>query len=304
MRGLFRLVERLAPSDLPVLISGETGTGKELVALALHARSRMSKGPFVPVNCAALPESLAESELFGHERGAFTGAAATKAGYFEAASGGTLFLDEVGELSLPLQAKLLRAAETRQIVRLGDSQSVPVDVRLVAATNRDLLADVKAGRFREDLYFRLCAARVALPSLRNRPREIPILARGFLERACAQLGVPTPALSAAAIAQLSAHSWPGNVRELRNLMGSLAALHEGPVIEAIPLGDGKQETPLPAPPRPAFARSLAEEIRALERARMAEALQAAGGVQTRAAQLIGMPLRTFVLKLRQYGLRG
>ncbi|MFN2546092.1 MAG: sigma 54-interacting transcriptional regulator [Myxococcales bacterium] len=304
MRGLFRLVERLAPSDLPVLIAGETGTGKELIALALHARSRVAKGPFIPVNCAALPEALAESELFGHERGAFSGATSAKAGFFEAANGGTLFLDEVGELPPPVQAKLLRAAETHEIVRLGDSRPVPVDVRIVAATHRDLLADVKAGRFREDLYFRLCAARVAIPPLRNRPQEIPLLARTFLERACAQLGIRCPSLSAGAMAQLSAHPWPGNVRELRNLMSSVAALEEGPIVEEIALGERRPDPPGPArAPAKSFAVPIGEELKALERVRMAEALEAAGGVQKRAAKLIGMPLRTFVLKLRQYGLR-
>ena len=306
MRGLYRLVERLAPSDLPVLITGETGTGKELIALALHAHSRRAQGPFIPVNCAALPEALAESELFGHERGAFSGATTAKAGFFEAAAGGMLFLDEIGELSLPLQAKLLRAAETHQIVRLGDSRSVAVDVRVIAATHRDLAAEVRAGRFREDLYFRLCAARVALPALRSRPREIPLLARTFLARACAALGLETPAISAAAMAQLSAHAWPGNVRELRNVMAALGALHEGPIIEEIPLGEGREaapEQPRPAQQRKGFATSIGEEIRALERARMIEALEASGGVQKHAAQLIGMPLRTFVLKVKQYGLR-
>ena len=306
MRGLYRLVERLAPSDLPVLITGETGTGKEMIALALHARSRRAQGPFIPVNCAALPEALAESELFGHERGAFSGATAAKQGFFEAAAGGVLFLDEIGELSLPLQAKLLRAAETHQIVRLGDSRSVAVDVRVIAATHRDLAAEVRAGRFREDLYFRLCAARVALPALRSRPREIPLLARTFLARACAALGLETPAISAAAMAQLALHAWPGNVRELRNLMATLAALHEGPIIEEIALGEGREvapETPRPVHKRKGFATSIGEEIKALERARMVEALEASGGVQKHAAQLIGMPLRTFVLKVKQYGLQ-
>ena len=305
MRGLYRLVQRLAPSDLPVLITGETGTGKELVALALHDGSRRRGGPFVPVNCAALPESLAESELFGHERGAFSGAAGPKAGFFEAAHGGTLFLDEVGELPLALQAKLLRAVETRQIQRLGDTKPLPVDVRVVAATHRDLQAEVKAGRFREDLFFRLCAARVALPPLRSRPREIPILAQTFLEQACRQLGREVPALDASALAQLSAHPWPGNVRELRNAMATVAALHEGPTIDEVPLGLTQEPPPAAPPPqlpRKTFPR-IAEELRALERARMVEALEATGGVQKRAAALIGMPLRTFVLKARQYGLQ-
>jgi two-component system response regulator AtoC len=287
------------------LITGETGTGKELAALSLHAGGKRRDKPFVAVNCAALPESLAESELFGHERGAFTGAASAKVGYFEAADGGTLFLDEVGELPPPLQAKLLRAVETRQIVRLGETRPLPVDVRVVAATHRELAAEVKAGRFREDLYFRLCAAQVALPPLRSRPREIPLLARTFLEQACKQLGREVPSLDAAALAQLSAHAWPGNVRELRNAMAALAALHEGPTVDEVPLGAAPQQAPPPplaAGPRKSFP-PLAEELRALERTRMVEALEASGGVQKRAAQLIGMPLRTFVLKAKQYGLQ-
>ena len=305
MRGLFRLVERLAPSDLPVLITGETGSGKELAALALHARSRRGNGPFVPVNCAALPESLAESELFGHERGAFSGAAAAKAGYFEAANKGTLFLDEVGELTAALQAKLLRAVETHQVTRLGDPRPFPVDVRVVAATHRDLAAEVKAGHFREDLYFRLCAARVALPALRTRPREIPLLARSFLAEACGRLGREVPTLSASALVQLCAHQWPGNVRELRNAMFTLAALHEGPTVEEVPLGSAPSPPVEPAAPplRNHVFRPIGEELRALERTRMVEALEASAGVQKHAAQLIGMPLRTFVLKARQYGLQ-
>ena len=306
MRGLYRLVERLAPSDLPVLVTGETGSGKELVALSLHAGSKRRAGNFVAVNCAALPESLAESELFGHERGAFSGAANTKVGFFEAASGGTLFLDEVAELSLPLQAKLLRAVETHQIVRLGATMPVATDVRVVAATNRDLAAEVKSGRFREDLFFRLCAARVALPALRSRLREIPLLAQSFLEGACLKLGRQLPTLGAGALAQLSAYAWPGNVRELRNAMATLAALHEGPTIDEVALGDAPAQpapAPLSGPPRKIFP-PIAEELRNLERARMIESLEASEGVQKRAAQLIGMPLRTFVLKAKQYGLQG
>ena len=308
MRGLYRLAERLAPSDLPVLVTGETGTGKELVALYLHARSKRAAGPFVAVNCAALPEALAESELFGHERGAFSGAVSAKEGLFAAASPGTLFLDEVGELTLPLQAKLLRAVETHQVSRLGASTPIAVDVRVVAATHRDLAAEVRAGRFREDLYFRLCAARVALPALRSRQREIPLFAQTFLADACRQLGRDVPALGAHALAQLSAHAWPGNVRELRNTMATLAAVHEGPTIDEVSAFGLEREAEPIEPPQPRGARTrfppIAEELRSLERARMVEALEASAGVQKRAAQLIGMPLRTFVLKVKQYGLQG
>jgi two-component system response regulator AtoC len=320
MMQLYALVKRLAASDLPVLISGETGVGKENAAFAVHHGSRRASGPFITVNCAALPESLVESELFGHDKGAFTGAGAAKAGILESAQGGTVFLDEVGELPLAVQARFLRALEARRITRVGEVRERPIDIRVVAATHRDLEAEVRAGRFRQDLYFRLSAATVLLPPLRERPREVPLLARVFLERACRALGRREMVLAADTLAALARYDWPGNLRELRNLMDYAAAAVADDVLEPHHLpekvrggspgafaepsarGGGVAPSPVPAPVGGGSFRPLAEEIRALERQRMEEALQAAEGVQTRAAALIGMPIRTFSFKMRQLGL--
>ncbi|NOJ95293.1 sigma 54-interacting transcriptional regulator [Corallococcus coralloides] len=306
---LFELLRRLAASPLPVLIHGETGAGKENAAWAVHYWSPRSAQPFVPLNCAALPESLVEAELFGHERGAFSGADRARAGLLERASGGTLFLDEVAELSLPIQAKLLRALDQQVITRLGDSRERPVDLRVVAATHRVLEDEVKAGRFRQDLFFRLSAAVVVLPPLRHRPRELPLLARAFLEEACARAGRPPLHLSAATMEVLGAHAWPGNVRELKNAVEYAVATSPGPVVEPSHLPDSLRAAtePDPEPARaegraetPRVFQNLAEELRTLERRRMMEALEATGGVQTRAAQLIEMPLRTFAFKMKQH----
>jgi two-component system response regulator AtoC len=312
MARLFDLLRRLAASDLPILILGETGAGKEGAALAVHHASPRARGPFVTLNCAAIAESLVESELFGHERGAFTGAHAAKAGRLEAAHGGTLFLDEVGELPAAVQAKLLRALEDKRISRLGDVREREIDLRIVAATNRSLEAEVKAGRFRQDLFFRLGAATVVLPPLRDRPREIPMLARRFLADACARLGKEPPALSVGAMQKLTAHAWPGNVRELRNTMEYLAATVSDSIIETWHLPDriaGVEVDDAAADPHapaatgaPSSFRPLADEVRELEQLRMRQALDAAGGVQVRAAALIGMPLRTFAMKLKQHGI--
>ena len=223
MLRIYALLRRVAVSDLPVLLTGESGTGKDLAALALHHWSRRASAPLVVLNCAALPDSLVESELFGYEKGAFSGAAQAKPGRLESAQGGTVFLDEVGELTAATQAKLLRVLEAKRITRLGDTRERAVDIRLVAATNRDLEAEVQKGTFRRDLYFRLSAAKVALPPLRERPRELPVLARRFLDEACARLGFPGRQWSAAALRRLSAHAWPGNVRELKNVVEYLAA---------------------------------------------------------------------------------
>ncbi|WP_205519471.1 sigma 54-interacting transcriptional regulator [Pyxidicoccus caerfyrddinensis] len=318
MGQLYALLRRLAASELPVLVCGETGVGKENAAFAVHHWSPRSAGPFVAVNCAALPEALVESELFGHERGAFTGATTTRTGLLESAQGGTVFLDEVGELPPSAQSKLLRALEVRRITRVGDVRERSIDIRVVAATHRDLEAEVAAGRFREDLYFRLGAATVLLPPLRERPREVPMLARDFLARACRALGRSELELAAGTLLALARHGWPGNVRELRNLMDYVAAAVTGDVVEphhlpARMLGRGAASTAAPAPPvppAPPVAETsreprvpLAQEIRELERRRMQDALDEAEGVQTRAAALIGMPIRTFSFKLKQLGLQ-
>jgi two-component system, NtrC family, response regulator AtoC len=311
MLKLFELVKRLARSDLPVLITGETGAGKESAAWAVHHGSKRDQERFVPVNCAALPENLVESELFGYEKGAFSSADKAKPGLLELAAGGTVFLDEVGELPSAAQAKLLRVLEEKKLMRLGGTREIDVDLRVVAATNRDLEAEVEAGRFRRDLFFRLSGATVTLPPLRERPRELAILLRAFLAEACTKLERTAPSLSRGALAALAAYSWPGNVRELKNTMEFVAAAAEE-VVEPhhLPSRISRVDTP-PEPPRPTPKaesggapqfRVLADEIEELERTRLREALEAAAGVKAQAARLIGVPLRTFVAKLKQYGL--
>ena len=301
---LYALVERLARSEIPVLVRGETGAGKEVVAHALHAWSRRGTGPFVAINCAALPEQLAESELFGHERGAFSGAVAAKPGLLESARGGTVLLDEIGDMSLATQAKLLRALETRKITRLGSVEEREIDIRLVAATHRDLDADVASGRFRRDLYFRLGGGTIVLPPLRDRPRELVLLAEAFLARACAALDREPVALSSDAILELVAYAWPGNVRELKLVMEYLAAAEPGRVLTAAHVAH-RLGGPAPAlpPAAPATSRPLREELEDLEQRRMREALDAHDGHQAHAAAALGMPLRTFVAKLKRYGIR-
>ncbi|HEX3481515.1 MAG TPA: sigma 54-interacting transcriptional regulator [Kofleriaceae bacterium] len=340
MARLYELARRLARSAIPILIHGETGAGKELAAAAIHAFSARAAGPFVSVNCAAIPESLAESELFGHARGAFSGAATARAGHLETASGGTLFLDEIGELSPAIQAKLLRALESGELIRVGETAPRIADLRIVAATHRDLRRDVDDGRFRRDLFFRLGAARLELPPLRDRPRDLALLARTLLDDACRQLGRTPLALSAAAAVALLRHDWPGNVRELRHAIdyGAAAAPDGARELEiwhlpttlaaaarrtrdaglaAAPVAPdpGAPPDPADAPPgaagdpRPELApvpgggfRPIADEVRELERARMVAALRATAGVQNRAAALIEMPLRTFVTKVKRYAI--
>jgi len=309
MARFYALVRRLAATDLTILVTGETGVGKENVALALHAWSPRARARFVAVNGAAMPDTLVESELFGFEKGAFSGALREKPGLLESASGGTLFLDEVGDLSQAAQAKLLRVLETHKVMRLGDVKEREIDVRIVAATNHELEAEVRAGRFRQDLYFRLSGASVFLPPLRERPREIPVLAQRFLADACARAGRPAVAISAPAMRRLVAYAWPGNVRELKNVMEVAAATVLEPTLEphhlperlggreAVETGAASAAVPSAAPEG---FRPLAQELAELESTRIAEALEAAGGVQTRAAELIGMPRRTFLLKLKKY----
>ncbi|HEX2688207.1 MAG TPA: sigma 54-interacting transcriptional regulator [Kofleriaceae bacterium] len=310
------LLERLSKADLSVLVCGETGTGKELAATVLHQWSARAARPLVVLNCAALPESLAESELFGHEKGAFTGAVAQKIGILEQSDGGTVFLDEIGELSLTIQAKVLRALETKRITRVGGQGEHPINLRIVAATNRDLAEEVEAGRFRQDLLFRIGGATVWLPPLRDRRREIPILAQRFLADACRRAGRDAMEISTEALQLLLDSPWPGNVRELRHVMEYVAAAHDEPIVAAWHLverlgGEGRPRRSRPvtvtmpvavgAPPG-GFA-PIEDEIRELERTRMSQALAAADGNQTAAAELIKMPLRTFQAKAKVYGLR-
>jgi DNA-binding NtrC family response regulator len=250
MQRLYHLVQRAAPSEGRVLITGENGTGKELVARALHKNSRRASGPFVRVNCAAVPHELIESELFGHEKGAFTGALALRRGKFELASGGTLFLDEVGDMPPTMQAKLLRVLQESELERVGGTETLKVDVRVVAATNRDLEAEVAEGRFREDLYYRLAVVQIRTPPLREHREDLPDLIAAFLDEACRRNGRRPLRLTPESVAVLSGHDYPGNVRELRNLVERLAILCEGPEVS----GDEARELlPRPRPRSPGTA---------------------------------------------------
>jgi len=290
MRQLLETLERAAASALPVLIQGETGTGKELLARALHERSPRSPFTFVPINCAALPENLIESELFGHERGAFTGAVERKTGLFEVASRGTVFLDEIGELSLPLQSRLLRVLETHEFFRVGGTRAVRVDVRVVSATNRDLKAEVDAHRFREDLYYRLNGVTLRVPPLRERRGDILLLARHFLDR----IG-GSRVLSEGAAETLTAYEWPGNVRELEMAIQRAALLSPGPEIRA-------QDLPLEVRPR-AAPRLLRTDLNLadMEREYVQAVLEKNHGHRGRTAEALGIDPKTLYNKLRSWG---
>jgi two-component system response regulator AtoC len=309
MRALYEVAARVARGTIAVLVVGETGAGKEVLADFLHRRSPRAAAPFVRINCAALTESIVESELFGHDRGAFTGAATPRVGLIEAADGGTVLLDEVGELTLPVQAKLLRVLEDRSITRVGATSARVVDVRFLAATNRDLSAEVAAGRFRRDLYFRLAMTVLAVPPLRARVEEIEPLARTFLADAAARLHVPAPALTTAALAALRGHGWPGNVRELKAAMERAVLVADGVVdVGDLPLGGGAVTVPAgPLPPTPARRgrrpNALHAELTMLERQRILDALEQCGGNQTRAAALLDIPRRTFVKRIAKHGIR-
>jgi two-component system response regulator GlrR len=287
---VFEQIRAMAASDATVLILGESGTGKELVARAIHQQGARRARPFVPVNCAAIPENLLESELFGHERGAFTGAERKHRGLFLEADGGTLFLDEVGDLSPPLQAKLLRALQERSIRPVGAQQDIRLDLRVISATHRDLPALVQEGRFREDLYYRLAVLPLRLPSLRERADDILLLAQHFLERAAASLGKTLGGFDAEASAWLLAHRWPGNVRELENVVERAATLTAGP---RITLKDLRVEFAAPTPgggARPTLADLEIDYIRRV----VAEV----DGDKRAAARLLGVSVRTLQRKLR------
>jgi two-component system response regulator HydG len=304
MAELAVLVQRVAARDVTVLITGETGTGKERVAEAIVRASRRARGPFVRFNCAALARELAESELFGHAKGAFTGAQRVRTGMFREADGGTLLLDEIGELDLALQAKLLRVLQDKEVRPVGEDRAVPVDVRILAATHRDLEKLVAEGRFREDLYYRLRVVRLHIPPLRERPEDIPLLASHFVESAARRFGLPPPRMSPSLVARLCAHAFPGNVRELENAMESLVAMSaEGELDEAV----------LPLPANPGAARgepddaehgSLKRRVDAYERGLIAAALAQAGGNRSEAARALGLSRGTLHDKLAKHGLGG
>ncbi|HEX4622757.1 MAG TPA: sigma 54-interacting transcriptional regulator [Myxococcaceae bacterium] len=302
IRQLIELIERVAPSSASVAILGESGTGKELVALALHQRSHRADKPFIPVNCAAISKELIESELFGHEKGSFTGATNARRGAFEEADGGTLFLDEIGELPLDLQAKLLRALESGEIKRVGASRPVHVDVRVVAATNRDLLADVREGRFREDLYYRLCVVPLHLPPLRSRRTDLVSLADHFV-KAFSPRG-QTVRFTAAALDRLQNHPWPGNVRELRNVVHRALLLRKGPMIDATDVSFDQElnrETGIPVPTVPP-GMTLEQMLEKLERQIVEGALRRFNNNRERVAKELGVARSTLFKRLKDWGL--
>jgi transcriptional regulator with PAS, ATPase and Fis domain len=299
MQRIQRLAERAAAGTINVLITGETGVGKELLAETVHRLSPRKDGPYVCLNCAALSETLLESELFGHERGAFTGAVQAKPGLLETAAGGTLFLDEVGELPLTTQAKLLRVLETREVARLGSVRPRRIDVRFIAATNRDLEAEVARGAFRRDLYFRLNGITLTIPPLRERTGEIRRLAEMFVRQICRELGRPEPILPAKIISLLEGYSWPGNIRELKNVMERAVLLCTGTVIEPDHLPVDKMVPGVPTAPGMIGDVQLTR-AQSDERQRIIEALASCAGNQSRAAKKLGIPRRTFVAKLDTY----
>jgi DNA-binding NtrC family response regulator len=300
MEELFEKIRVVAPTRTTVLIVGESGTGKELVANAVHQSSPNADGPFVAVNCGAIPGEILESELFGHERGAFTGAHQRRIGLIETAANGTLFLDEISELSPELQVKLLRVLEERKVTRVGGSGEIQVDFRLVAATNRNLEALVSEGRFRQDLYYRLKVVTLTLPPLRQRPEDTPLLVQHFLEQYAREHGRDVRRLHPSVVSALKRYSWPGNVRELRNLMETLVLFASG---EEIGLEDLPPEYRLPSSPPAATVtegwqpRTMSE----IEREAILNALAYTDGHRARAAQLLGIGLRTLQRKLKEYG---
>ena len=304
MQATVHRAEQVAASEASVLITGESGTGKELLARHLHRRSRRSAGPFVALNCAAIPENLLESELFGHERGAFSGAVARRVGKFEAADGGTLLLDEISEMDIRLQAKLLRALQEREIDRLGGAAAVRVNVRILATTNRDLMAQVQRGAFREDLYFRLNVVSLHIPPLRERPGDIAALAEHFARRYADVNGLPFRPLSREAMLRLTSHGWRGNVRELENVIHRAVLLADGPAIgiEAIELGSSA------ASAQPAVAGGITSlvgrRMEEVERDLIIETLGHTLGNRTHAATILGISIRALRNKLRDYAAQG
>ncbi len=302
MQEVLALVRQVAPADATVLIRGESGTGKELIARAIHFNSPRAKGPLVTLNCAALPEHLLESELFGHEKGAFTGAAAQRKGRFELADGGSIFLDEIGDLSLPLQAKLLRVLQERRFERLGGTRTLSVDVRILAATHRDLEQALRDGAFREDLYYRLNVVTIQIPPLRERRDDIPPLLDHFLPKFARKNHREVTGLTAAARDALLRYDYPGNVRELENFVERAVLLCRGQVID---LGD----LPVAVRPREGSApepepRSLPEVVASIERQAIRAALDRHEGVQTQAAEELGISERVLRYKMKKYGLEG
>jgi two-component system nitrogen regulation response regulator NtrX len=299
MRTLKEQIELAAPTNGWVLITGENGTGKELVARQIHLRSRRADQPFVDVNCAAIPEELIESELFGHEKGAFTGAIARKRGKFELANHGTLFLDEIADMSLKTQAKVLRILQEHAFERVGGTDSIEVDVRVLAATNKDLEKEIAAGRFREDLYYRLNVIPFHVPALRERREDVPVLAQAFVGEFCAEAGAPAKKITPAAMKRLQEYAWPGNVRELRNLMERLVLMTPGPAIGTADLPAAMRSA---ASHAPETERTLEAARRAFEREFLTARLREHGGHISRTAKAVGMKRETLSRKIRALGI--
>jgi len=296
MQAVFKTVAQVAPAKASVLLTGESGTGKELVAAALHQRSPRAKGPFVKLHCAALAESVLESELFGHERGSFTGAAGRRDGRFAQAHGGTLFLDEIGEISPAVQVKLLRFLQEREFERVGGNETLHVDVRVIAATNRDLKAEVAAGRFREDLYYRLNVINIQLPALRERASDIPVLASHFLRKFAEENGKEIPGgFDEAALADITTYAWPGNVRELENAIERAVVLCNGPRITLAELPPS-----LPRARPVEGVRIPGSTMDEIERHAILTTLEAEGGSTARAAEVLGISIRKIQYKLHDY----
>ncbi len=300
MRNIFGILERVAPTDVTVVLEGETGTGKELLARAIHAESPRARGPFVVFDCSSVPENLIESELFGHEKGAFTGATQSRRGLFEMAHGGTLFLDEVGELGLDLQPKLLRVLETREVKRVGGSQTRRIDFRLVAATHRNLAAEVRAGRFREDLFYRLSVLRLRIAPLRERKEDIPLVTEQLLHSLSFEYRItPIPVVARETLEILKSYDWPGNIRELRNVLSRALAMGIRSVIQPgdlLLLPDSEsRDKEMDA----LVGRSLEE----IERAAIVQSLKAHRGNKTQTARALGIAYSTLYEKIKKYGVQ-
>ena len=311
LRKVFASLQRAATTDATVLLEGESGTGKELFARSLHALSGRASEPFVAINCAAIPENLLETELFGYEKGAFTGAVARKPGKFEVAHRGTLFLDEIGDLPLSLQAKILRALEEKRFERVGGTASLQVDVRLLAATNRGLRAAVAARRFREDLYFRLSVFPIMIPPLRERPGDVPVLARYFVDRFCRDLKKKPLMLSPPAMEQLQTYHWPGNVRELQNCIERAVILSDGDTILprhlnltfAAPVTDEPPVSPWAHIDMSGTLLEVTRRVTAeVEKVKIEEVLREAGGNKARAAELLQISYKALLAKLKEHGI--
>jgi DNA-binding NtrC family response regulator len=296
MQAVFELARTAARSNSTILVLGESGSGKEVLARAIHGESPRAEGPFVAVSCAALTESLLESELFGHEKGAFTGAIARRKGKFEAADGGTLFLDEVGDVGPKLQLDLLRVLEERKFHRVGGNEQIEVDVRIVAATNRDLQKAVRDGKFRDDLFYRLNVIPIVIPPLRQRREDVPLLVENFVERLAAEMKKRLDGVSADAMNALVAYDWPGNVRELRNVLERGAVVATGPIIQ---LGDLGLPSKGEAPPKPGALASLEE----IEKRHVAAVLSHTAGNVSQAARILGIDRVTLYNKMRKYAIR-